>query len=181
LLVVDFTITPAQSSLTVTRGQTAQTSLTITPAPLASFSPTVTFACSGLPSESTCTFSPPSVTPNGAAAQTTLAIQTTAPSARLEHGFGRAGLFYAVFLPSFMGIAFLNRNKKKRLTGSVRVLYLVCILVLSTAWWTACGGGSGAANSNPGTPVGSSTVTVTATSSGTSPITKQVTITLNVQ
>jgi hypothetical protein len=182
LTVVDFTIAPAQISLTVTRGQIAQQNLTITPAPPASFSPTVTFACSGLPTESTCTFSPSSVTPNGASAPTTLSIHTTAPTAMLERESGRAGLFYAVFLPSFMGIVFLNRDEKKRLAGSVRVLGVVCILVLSTGWWTACGGGGGGGStSNPGTPVGSSTVTVTATSSGTSPITKQVAITLTVQ
>jgi hypothetical protein len=182
LTVVDFTIAPAQISLTVTRGQITQLNLTITPAPPASFNPTVTFACSGLPPESTCTFSPSSVTPNGAAASTTLSIHTTAPTAMLQRESGRAGLFYAVFLPSFIGIVFLNRDKKKRLAGSVRVLGLVCILVLSTAWWTACGGGGGGGStSNPGTPVGSSTVTITATSSGTSPITKQVAITLTVQ
>ncbi len=182
LTVVDFTITPGQSSLTVTRGQIAQQNLTITPAPLASFNPTVTFACSGLPTESTCTFNPSSVTPNGAAAVTTLSIHTTAPTALLEWGSGRAGLFYAVFLPSFMGVAFLNRDKEKRLAASARVLGLVCILALSTAWWTACGSSSSSGStSNPGTAVGSSTVTITATSSGTSPITKQVTITLIAQ
>src|SRR5882762_4588001 len=184
LTVVDFTITPGQSSLTVARGQMVQQNLTITPAPLANFDPTVTFACSGLPTESTCTFSPSSVTPNGAAATTTVSIHTMAPTAMLEWGSGSAGLFYAVFLPGFMGIVFLHRNKKKRLAGSARVLGLVCILTLSTAWWTACGSSSrsgGGSTSNPGTPVGSSTVTITATSSGTSPITKQVTITLTVQ
>jgi len=182
LTVVDFTMTPGQSSLTVARGQMVQQNLTITPAPLANFNPTVTFACSGLPTESTCTFSPSSVTPNGAAAATTVSIHTMAPTAMLEWGSGRTGLFYAVFLPGFMGIVFLNRSKKKRRAGSARLLGLVCILMLSTAWWTACGGSSGGGStSNPGTPVGSSAVTITATSSGTSPIAKQVTITLTVQ
>jgi hypothetical protein len=177
-MVVDFTFTPPQSSLTVTRGLGAQSSLTITPAPLAGFSPTVTFACSGLPSEATCTFNPPSVSPNGAAASTMVTIQAMAPTAALERGFGRTGLLYALFLPGLMGFVFLNRSKKKRLAGSVRVLGMVGILALSTVWWTACGSNR---PSNPGTPLGSSTVTVTATSSGNSPITKQVTIALTVQ
>ena len=179
LTVVDFTVTPPQTSLTVTRGVGNTTSLTITPIPLAGFNPTVTFACSGLPSEATCTFSPTSVTPNGAAASTSVTINAKAPVAMLEPGFGRARVFYAVFLPAMIGFLFLSNNKKTRLAGSVRVLSLVGILALSTLWWTACGGSK--APSDPGTPVGTSTVTVTATSSGTSPITKQVAITLTVQ
>jgi hypothetical protein len=105
-----------------------------------------------------------------------------APTAALERGFGRTGLFYALFLPSLMGFVFLNRNKKKILPASVRVLGFVGILALSTVWWTACGSNSHTP-SDPGTPVGASTVSVTATatSSGGSPITKQVTIALAVQ
>jgi hypothetical protein len=107
-------------------------------------------------------------------------IKAMAPTAALERGFGRTGLFYALFLPGLMGFVFLNRSKKKRLAGCVRVVGVVGILALSTVWWTACGSNSHTP-SNPGTPVGSSTVTVTATSSGNSPITKQVTIALTVQ
>jgi hypothetical protein len=184
LMVVDLTLTPAQSSLAVTRGQIAQTTLTVTPAPLANFNPTVSFACSGLPAESTCAFKPPSVALNGAAGTTTLTIQTTAPSARLQRGYGGSGLFYAVFLPSLMSIVFWNKNYRRELTGNVRILALAC-LMLSTAWWTACGGASmgtsGGTNSNPGTPTGSNNIIITATSSGATPIAKQVTITLDVR
>jgi hypothetical protein len=186
LMVVDFTITLSQSSLTVTRGQSAQTTLMVTPAPLASFNPNVTFACSGLPLESTCNFSPSSLTPNGAAATTTLTIQTTAPTARLQRLLGRTELFYALLLPGLVGIVFAKGNGR-RMLGRMRVLGMVGILMLSTVWWTACGAGAGSGTSsgsnsgtspNSGTPTGSSTVTITATSSA---ISKQVTITLTVQ
>jgi hypothetical protein len=184
LMVVDLLMTAAQSSLTVTRGQTAQTTLTVTPAPLANFNPTVAFACSGLPAESSCLFRPSSVTLNGASAATTLTVQTTAPSARLQLGFGGNRLFYAAFLPGLLSILVANKKRKKGLSGSTQILVLAC-LMFSTVWWSACGTGgtssSGSGNSNPGTPVGPSNVTITATSSGTNPITKQVTITLNVQ
>jgi hypothetical protein len=181
-MVVDFTVAPGQSSLTVTRGHSVQTSLAVTPAPLAGFNPTVNFACSGLPLESTCSFNPPSLTPNGATVTTTLTIQTTAPSARLERLFGRGGLLYALILPGFLGILVAKRSKQ--VPGTFRLLCLLGTLMLSTMWWTGCGAatssGSGG-NSNPGTPVGSGAITITATSSGTSPISKQVTIALTVQ
>jgi Bacterial Ig-like domain (group 3)/Divergent InlB B-repeat domain len=183
LMVVDFTVVPGQSSLTVTRGHSVQTSLAVTPAPLAGFNPTVTFACSGLPLESTCSFNPPSLTPNGATVTTTLTIQTTAPSARLERLFGRGGLLYALILPGFLGILVAKRSSKQ-VPGTFRLLCLVGTLILSTMWWTGCGAANGSGSggtSNPGTPVGSSAITITSTSSGTSPISKQVTIALTVQ
>jgi hypothetical protein len=183
LMVVDFTVAPGQSSLTVMRGHSVQTSLALTPVPLAGFNPTVSFTCSGLPLESTCSFNPPSLTPNGATVTTTLTIQTTAPSARLERLFGRGGLLYALMLPGFLGILLAKRNGKQML-GTFRLLCLVGALMLSTMWWTGCGAAtsSGSAGTgNPGTPVGSSAITITATSSGTSPISKQVTIALTVQ
>src|SRR5246500_1243159 len=92
LSVVDIVVMPGQSSLTVMRGKSVQTSLTVTAAPPASFNPTVTFACSGLPLETSCSFNPSSVTPNGAPVTTTLTIQTVAPSARLKRLLGRAEL-----------------------------------------------------------------------------------------
>ncbi len=47
----------------------------------------------------------------------------------------------------------------------MHLLSLVAVLALSTLWMPACGGGSGGP-SNPGTPAGTSSVTVTATASG---------------
>ena len=186
LTVVDYTVTPSALSLTVKRGQSGQVTLAVTPAPAGSFSPTVTFACSGLPLQATCSFSPATVTTSGALANTTLTIQTTA-SARLEHLFGRSELLYAFLLPGFMGIVLMRRNGK-RIAGSARLLGLICLLTLSTIWSTGCGAGAsppGGGGSTPtvGTPLGSSvvTITATATSSGTPPITKQVTVTLTVQ
>ena len=184
LMVVDLSMTAAQTSLTVTRGQSTSTTLTVTPTPLANFNPTVTFACSGLPAESSCLFKPSTVTLNGASSATTLTVQTTAPSARSQLGFGGTSLFYAAFLPGLLSILIGNKKYKKRLPGSTRILVLAC-LMFSTVWWSACGNSdtssSRSGNSNPGTPVGSSNITVTATSSGTNPITKQVAIALTVQ
>ena len=182
LAVVDVTVTPGQTSLTVARGQSVQTSLTVTPAPVASFTPTVTFACSGQPAESTCSFNPPSVTPNGAPVAATLTLQTT-PSTRLQRLLGRDELFYGLLLPSLLSFVFVKRNSK-RMSGNMRLLGLLSMLMLSTIWWTACGASAsagGGTSHNPGTPFGSSMITVTATTSGPSPISKQITIMLTVQ
>lgn len=185
LMIVDFTVAASQTSLSVVAGQSAQTSLTLTPEPMASFSPTVTFSCAGLPSESTCTFNPSSVTPNGASLATTLTIQTTAPSARMqrsEHassGHG-GGLIYAFLLPGCLGILSM---KRKRILLKARFLGLLATLTLSMVCWTACGslGITPPPPPNGGTPAGPATVTVTATSSGSTPISKQVVIQLTVQ
>jgi len=179
---LDLTITAGQANLTVTRGQSAQTTLTVTPVPLAGFSPTVTFACSGLPAESNC--SAPSVSPNGAAATAMVTIQTTAPSARLDHLFGRGEVFYALLLPGWVGFVLLVGNGKGMSRG-MRTLGFAGMLMLSTIGLTSCGNsrssGGTAAGGNPGTPTGTSAVTVTATTSGAAPITKQVKIMLTVQ
>jgi hypothetical protein len=178
LAVVDFTVTAGQSSLSVVHGQSVQTSLTATPSPLATFSPTVTFSCSGLPSGSSCSFSPSSVTPNGAALATTLTIQTSASAARMEHASSghSTGLLYSLLLPGCLSILSMNR---KRILLNARFLGLLATLTLSMMFWTACGS-TGTTGPAPPPPV-TATVTVTATSSGATPISKQVAIQLTVQ
>jgi len=181
LMVVDFTVAASQTILSVVPGQSVQTSLTVTPEPMASFSPTVTFSCSGLPSGSTCTFNPSSVTPNGASLATTLTIQTTAPSARMhrsEHAsFGHgSGLLYALLLPGCVGILSM---KRKRIAANARFLGLLATLTLSMICWTACG--SVGITPPPPPPPVTASVTITATSSGATPISHQVVIQLTVQ
>lgn len=176
LAVVDFTVTASQSSLSVVHGQSVQTSLTVTPSPLATFSPTVTFSCSGQPSGSSCSFSPNSLTPNGASIATTLTIQTSASAARMEHASSghSNGLLYALLLPGCLGIL---STKRKRILLNARFLGSLATLALSIMFWTACGS---TGTTGPPPPV-TATVTVTATSSGATPISKQVVIQLTVQ
>src|SRR4029077_1708213 len=66
----------------VTAGQMAMITITVTPTSLADgFTNPVSFAVAGLPAHATAAFGPTSVTPNGAAATTTLTIMTTARGA----------------------------------------------------------------------------------------------------
>ena len=142
----------------------------------------VTYTCSGLPTESNCLFTPGTM--NTATTQSTtltLTIQTTAPTARLQRPLDRGPqIFYAVLLPGLFGIV-LTFSARKRSYGTVRILALVIGLGFSTLWMASCGGTSGGGNnSNPGTPVGSSTVVVNATTGGANPITSSLTFTLTV-
>ena len=172
--VQDFRVTPNPATVTITApGQSGMSALTITP--LGGFSQALTYSCTGLPSEATCAFVAASATSE------TLTITTTAPSSRLNRSpFDRRGrIFYALLLPGFLGLISLgNRERTRR---DLRLLSLIAGLALSTLWMAACGGGSSGPPSNPGTPAGTSTVTVTATTGGTSPLMHTATITLTVQ
>jgi hypothetical protein len=69
-------------------------------------------------------------------------------------------------LPGLFGIVFTFSSRKRSLCG-MRLLGLIVILGCSSLWLASCGGGSSGSTSNPGTPKGSYTVSVTGTS-GTS-------------
>jgi hypothetical protein len=180
--VVDFTVAAGQSSLSVLVGQSVKTTLTITPEPLNGFNQAVTFACSGLPLGATCSFTPVSVTPSGSATTTTMAIQT-ALSARLDrHGSGFPGKpFYALLIPGLVGVIGLAGSGRRPLRG-VPLLGLIPVLALSMLWMAACGGGTmnSSAPGNQGTPTGTSTITVMASTGGSNPLSHQVMITLTV-
>jgi hypothetical protein len=119
----------------------------------------VTYACTGLPSESTCQFLPSTST---TATAVTLNIQTTAPTARLDRG---RRIFYAALLPGLIGIAF-TFGSRRRPTALVRMVTLIAILGFSTLWIASCGGSNGGGGRNAGTPAGSYPMTVNATTSG---------------
>ena len=68
----DFTISSSVSSLSVFAGQTGTATITVTP--INNFTGAVGFTCTGLPTGSTCSFSPTDVTPSGAAVTTTATV-----------------------------------------------------------------------------------------------------------
>jgi subtilase family serine protease len=180
---VPVTVTPPSYSVSsniatiaVVGGTPAQATLTITPGN--NFPQSITFSCSNLPAESSCVFSPTSVTPNGAAVTDSLSIKTTAPTARLNSPFERGGrIFYAVLLPGVLGVA-LSGGSRNRAVRQIRLLSLITLLGFSTLGLGACGNSS--ATKDPGTPKGSSTVVVTATTSGANPVTQTAKIVLTV-
>ncbi len=115
------------------------------------------WACSGLPALSTCAFG----TLNSSN-QVTVTISTTASSDLRWPALGhRQALFYAMWLPGFLGMVTLAGRKRK--ARALQMLALITVLGLTTVW-VACGGSSSSPPPKQGTPPGTSTVTVNATS-----------------
>ena len=94
-------------------------------------------------------------------------------------------MFYAMLLPGLVGILFTFGSRKKSFQGklrSMRMLGMILVLGLSTAWMSSCGGSNNSSQSNPGTPAGNYTITINGTSgSGSTAATGTLPITLTVQ
>jgi len=169
--VVDFTLTLAQSGISVAAGSSGSATLTITPQN--TVNETLSFNCSGLPAETSCIFSPAKMTPNGSTVSTTLTIQTTVASAGLAHPqFGSHWTpFYALLLPGLLGMFSVTQTGKRK-PRCAHCSFLLILLVASTLWMAGCAGVSSSGNpsNSAGTPVGTSTVTLTATTGGPNPL-----------
>jgi hypothetical protein len=165
----DFAISANSASGSIAPGASAATVLTLTPS--GGFSGTVTLACSGLPSGAVCSFSPASVSMSGSAAATsTLTISTAAMAAQSSAGSGRApvdpmaapgGVLLAGVMPPILA------GRRRGRTGSKAGILLAGIIGLMAfgALISGCGGGGGGSPApTGGTPAGTYTVTVSATS-----------------
>ena len=174
----DFSISSSPASLNVTRGQTVKALLTVTAN--GGLSGTITFACSGLPAESTCTFNPATLTASaGQASTTTLSIGTTAPSAALRDLLQATKARTMTALAFLLIVPFCSGRRRQWFRFSL----LICVLTLTT-WTLGCGGSGSSSNgsTDPGSPAGGYTVTVTATSaSGGVSITHTLPLTVVVQ
>lgn len=162
-----FSTALAGSQMSLSPGTTGIATLNVTS--VDNMSGNVTFACSGLPSETTCTFSPASVAVSGTApsASTTLTVQTTAPkTSSLEGPVRGAALLAFGFM--LMGGIFVaggdSRNRKVRLIVGALVLFAIFLPFVGCGGGGGGGGGGSGGHSDPGTPAGTYTVTVTATS-----------------
>ncbi len=148
------------SSSVATVANDANTSLTLAVAPINGFSGPVTFTCSGLPANSTCTFSAPTltVTPNTSATET-LTISTGGDKASNEfapfHHSGKGSYAALAFMPFACVLLFAGR---KRFKISPKLMILL-IGALSATTLIGCG-----SSSNTTTPAGTEAITVTATS-----------------
>jgi hypothetical protein len=170
LNVQDFTVSANPTTVSIgSPGQSGSTTLTITP--LGGFSQTLNFNCNGLPSEATCTFA-------SAGTNSEKVTIATAAASGWKRPFGRgSSIFYAMLLPGVMGLVLPARKRPLR-----SLLSLLVVLAVLMLWMPACGGGGGSSNSNPGTPTGSSNVTITASTAGTGALVSHaVTVTLSVQ
>jgi uncharacterized repeat protein (TIGR01451 family) len=148
------------ANLTVAAGSTASTTLNIN---YAGGLGAITFACSGLPLASSCSFNPPSVSATGTT-PVTISIGTTARSAAvLPPGpQGMPPVFTALF--ALIGLAAMvfaltrSRSGKMRLATGLAGMALLIVSGCGSDSKPKGGGGP------TGTPAGASTVIVTATS-----------------
>jgi len=135
----------------------------------AAYNGTITFApsaCSGLPAESSCSFSPSSVVGSGG---TTVFINTTAPHAiRGTQARSRQNpvLWWSMTASGMLGLLLAGTPLRRHGYRLLPLLLVAFLLVLPGCGGGSSGGGGGGSGgpTDPGTPVGTYTVTVTATS-----------------
>jgi hypothetical protein len=172
----DFTVSVNPTALTIVAGKSGMATFTITPEN--GFNSQVSFACSGLPSEAACSFNPASVTPNGAAVSSTLTVSTMAASTAMQAPMPASqSPAYATLFPVLAVIFGFAARRKRALNGS-RLLGLL-ILLMAVSGLTSCGGGGGSGG-NPGTPLGTSMVSVSASASGAGAPNHAATLTITV-
>jgi photosystem II stability/assembly factor-like uncharacterized protein len=169
-----FSITAASTTATASTGTNATYQLTVAAAqgfPLAS---QVSLSCTGLPSLSSCQFSPTSI-PSGSTSQNVALTITTTPAslpAKAAAGGGEWTVVAALSLPVFF---LLSRQRRRSW-----ILLLLLVVVIAVG----CGGGPGNVNnssggtSNPGTPTGNYTITVTAAQGSVFQTTQALTLTV---
>jgi len=163
--VIDFQFLPTNGVAMITAGQTANYILEITPLGPGGFTNSISMACSGLPASATCSFAPGTVTPGGTVTMVTVNISTKTRLASLHplRHFYALSLPWAALLLVFGGV-FVDRSRRsKAALVAASVTFGLCLSLV------ACGGGTGGNGTTPppppqGTPAGSYSVTVTATS-----------------
>jgi hypothetical protein len=153
-----FTLSATPASLTLVQGATGIATVTV--AANFAFNGQVNLSCAGAPSESTCTVSLETLALGSSqTASFSVVVATTAPnnsysaaSASSVPGWTALACVFAIFLPG-----------RKRLGRAFPVL-LALFAISTVGTLTGCGSSGVKPPLYPGTPVGSSTITITATS-----------------
>jgi uncharacterized repeat protein (TIGR01451 family) len=156
----DFTLAVTPASITIRAGQPAQYGITVTPINNAFTNP-IDFTVTGLPGRTSFVFSPASVTPGLNPATSTLKILTTPGDPFLAQNSERTRLpLYAMFLP-FAGLVLSGIGFGKRKLARKWVLAVAIFVCSGLAFYGCASAGN---FQKLGTPPGTYTVTVTATS-----------------
>jgi arabinogalactan endo-1,4-beta-galactosidase len=162
-----FSIVANPPTLSVLQG--AQGLITLTLSPSGGYAGPVTFACSGLPTDASCEFSPSTVTFDGTdAVQSAALTLSTQAAARVPSALPQPSTppdlgHMVVFLTFLAGFLWLGKIVRQGLPRTMLGIALLCIMVGSLG--CGSGGGSGQASTPPPppTPTGQSIVTITAT------------------
>jgi uncharacterized protein (TIGR03118 family) len=176
-----FNVSASSQVASITPGSSA--ALTISLAPSNSFAGMVSLSCSGLPSGTTCSFTPTQVAVSASApATSSLIIQTAAASgsyAKAGHkGRGRSGV-WAVALALLLPFGSALACSRRRRILSLRMLGVAAVLLASAGAIEGCSSyGTSGSNGTPGAPAGTTNVTVNATSGN---ITQSTMVALTIQ
>lgn len=179
-----FQLATNPTTLTIAQGSSGTTQIAVTPN--GNYSGTLSFACSGLPANSTCTFSPASLTFSGAIGESqqtvTMTIATNVSTQALLRNptstpkTGNSHQLFAAALFGFPGIVLIALGRRKLLRhGSLFILTLLLFLGAASSL-PGCGSSGSHAPSGPVTPIGTSTVAVSA-SGGATPLNLTLNIT----
>jgi hypothetical protein len=174
----DFSVSASPGNLTIVAGQSGTVAFTVTPQN--GSTQTVSFSCSGLPSASACAFVPMSITLDGThAAMTQVTISTTARTVAVKAiGAARPPILgqmlgtLAICIAGIFGLAlFRPRHPAWRVALALLVFTIPLAVLISCANGPASSGGGG-------TPAGTSSVIITATSGTDSHAAPAVTLTV---
>ena len=171
IVAPSFALAVSPASATVTSGQSATFTVTVTPA--GGFASAVTLSCGALPSQASCAFASPSVTPShGEPVQVKLTVSTAASTADLRRGrpgFPESSPWLptgaVVSLAGVLGLA-LVKKARLRLRQLLQAMALLTIACGVSASFIGCGGGGNTTPSNPGTPAGTSTISISGIATG---------------
>jgi len=158
----DFTLSASPKNQTIP-GAGATAIYTVTLAPTLVYGSNISLSASGLPTASGFTFTPSNtVTLPAGPSTATLNITTTARPVTVVHSRTSRGAIYALWL-GIPGITLLGvgvgNDRRRKIAGAV----VLCVLFGLLALQPACGGTKTPAVVS-GTPAGTYTITVTATS-----------------
>lgn len=167
-----FTMSTSSTSMSLSAGAAGTTTLTLTSN--AAFSGTVSFSCSGLPAEASCTVTPTtlSITPNQTASVVAV-IATTPKNNSFQAAIHTPRVFTTISGISSASLLLLFWRRRRNL-AAWKAMALVVFAVVFAAGLTGC---SGSSDKYSGTPAGTSSIVVTATSGS---VTVSQTITLTV-
>lgn len=123
------------SSLTISSGGSGNVTVTAA-AESGAFNNAIGLACSGLPKNLTCSFSPASVVPGSGAVSSVLTV--SAVTSTVADHRKRGTLLFATWLFGFFGLTMIGKIPRKRIIAVLGA----CVLAALIAGTTSCGGSS---------------------------------------